>query len=211
MNGAGRPRRITTIGLTGGIGSGKSTASACLVDCGAWLVDTDAIARALTLPGGAAIPALAAEFGAGAITADGALDREKMRQHVFADATAKARLEAILHPLIGAEARRQAEASGGRPVVFDVPLLAESSPWRARVDRILVIDCEESTQLARVAARPGWTEAAARRVLAQQATRAARRAIADAVIYNDALTVAQFQAELRALWALWRADAGSTA
>jgi len=208
---AGRPPRMTTIGLTGGIGSGKSTAAGCLVDCGAWLVDTDAIARELSLPGGAAIPALAAEFGADAIAADGALDREKMRQRVFADAAAKIRLEAILHPLIGAEARRRAEACGGRPVVFDVPLLAESSAWRARVDRILVIDCEEATQLARVAARPGWTEAAARRVLAQQATRAARRAIADAVIYNDRLTVAQFQAELRALWALWQPDAASAA
>lgn len=211
MNGAARPRRITTIGLTGGIGSGKSTAASCLADCGAWLVDTDAIARALTLPGGAAIPALAAEFGAEAIAADGALDRETMRQHVFADAGAKARLEAILHPLIAAEARRQADAGGDRPVVFDVPLLAESSHWRARVDRILVIDCEEATQLARVAARPGWTEDAGRRVLAQQATRAARRAIADAVIYNDGLTVAQFQAELRALWALWQPGAGTAA
>jgi dephospho-CoA kinase len=211
VNGRDAPRRIAAIGLTGGIGSGKSTAAACLVDCGAWLVDTDAIARALTLPGGAAIPALAAAFGADAIAADGGLDREKMRRQVFADAAAKARLEAILHPLIGAEARRRADAAGGRPVVFDVPLLAESSPWRARVDRILVIDCEEATQLARVAARPGWTEAAAHRVLAQQATRAARRSIADAVIHNDGLSLAQFQAELRALWALWRADEDPTA
>lgn len=211
MSGAGRPRCVATIGLTGGIGSGKSTAARCLVDCGAWLVDTDAIARALTLPGGAAIPTLAAEFGADAITVDGALDRERMRQRVFADAGAKARLEAILHPLIAAEAQRQAQASGGRPVVFDVPLLAESGHWRVRVDRILVIDCDEATQLARVATRAGWTEDAARRVLAQQATRAARRAIADAVIDNDRLSVAQFRAELHALWALWHPDPEATA
>ena len=195
--------RVATIGLTGGIGSGKSTAAQGLVALGAHLVDTDAIARALTLPGGAAIPALAAEFGADALTADGALDREKMRRLVFADPGAKARLEAMLHPLIGAEASRRAAASGGRPVVFDVPLLTESSHWRARVDRVLVIDCDEATQAARVAQRPGWTEEAARRVIAQQAPRAARRASADAVICNEGLTIAQFQAELRALWALW--------
>lgn len=196
-------QRVATIGLTGGIGSGKSTAAQGLVALGAHLVDTDAIARALTLPGGAAIPALAAEFGADALAADGALDREKMRRLVFADPGAKARLEAMLHPLIGAEASRRAAASGGRPVVFDVPLLTESSHWRARVDRVLVIDCDEATQAARVAQRPGWTEEAARRVIAQQAPRAARRASADAVICNEGLTIAQFQAELRALWALW--------
>ena len=196
-------QRVATIGLTGGIGSGKSTAAQGLVALGAHLVDTDAIARALTLPGGAAISALAAEFGADALAADGALDREKMRRLVFADPGAKARLEAMLHPLIGAEASRRAAASGGRPVVFDVPLLTESSHWRARVDRVLVIDCDEATQAARVAQRPGWTEEVARRVIAQQAPRAARRASADAVICNEGLTIAQFQAELRALWALW--------
>ena len=175
-------QRVATIGLTGGIGSGKSTAAQGLVALGAHLVDTDAIARALTLPGGAAVPALAAEFGADALAADGALDREKMRRLVFADPGAKARLEAMLHPLIGAEARRQAAASGGRPVVFDVPLLTESSHWRARVDRVLVIDCDEATQAARVAQRPGWTEEVARRVIAQQAPRAARRASAERMI-----------------------------
>ena len=193
---------MATIGLTGGIGSGKSTAALGLVACGAHLVDTDAIARTLTLPGGAAMVALAA---------DGALDREKMRQRVFADRSAKARLEAILHPLIGTEASRQAAAAGARPVVFDVPLLAESSHWRARVDRVLVIDCEVATQVARVAQRPGWTEQAARRVIAQQAPRAARRAIADAVICNDQLTIEQLQAELRALWSLWCPHAADAA
>ncbi|MDZ7589097.1 MAG: dephospho-CoA kinase [Rubrivivax sp.] len=206
----GRPR-VATIGLTGGIGSGKSTAAQSLVALGAHLVDTDAIARGLTLPGGAAVPALAAEFGADALTADGALDREKMRRLVFADPGAKARLEAILHPLIGAEAGRQAAVAGGRPVVFDVPLLSESSHWRARVDRVLVIDCDEATQAARVARRPGWTEDAARRVIAQQASRAARRAMADAVIDNDRFTIDRFRAELRALWALWFPAPGGSA
>ena len=199
----GSARRVATIGLTGGIGSGKSTAAQDLVALGAHLVDTDAIARALTLPGGAAIQALAAEFGAEALTGDGALDREKMRRLVFADPGVKTRLEAILHPLIGAEASRQAATADGRPVVFDVPLLTESNQWRARVDRVLVIDCEEATQVARVARRPGWTEEAARRVIAQQAPRAARRAIADAVINNDGFTIEQLRAELRVLWTLW--------
>ncbi|MDO8419971.1 MAG: dephospho-CoA kinase [Rubrivivax sp.] len=200
---------MATIGLTGGIGSGKSTAAQGLVACGAHLVDTDAIARALTLPGGAAMPSLVAAFSADALAADGALDREKMRQRVFTDPPAKARLEAILHPLIGAEARRQAAAAGTRPVVFDVPLLVESSHWRARVDRVLVIDCDEATQVARVAQRPGWTEESARRVIAQQAPRARRRAIADAVICNDHLTLEQLHAELRALWALWVPEAAA--
>ena len=191
------------IGLTGGIGSGKSTAARVLVACGAHLVDTDAIARTLTIAGGAAIPALADAFGADALTPDGALDRERMRRRVFEDPAARATLEAILHPLIGDVARRQAGEATGRPVVYDVPLLTESSHWRGRVDRILVIDCSEDTQIARVAARPGWDANAARRVVAQQASRASRRAIADAVIYNDGIGLAQFETEVRAVWALW--------
>jgi dephospho-CoA kinase len=173
-----------------------------LVGHGATLVDTDAIARVLTRAGGAAMPLLADAFGADMIGEDGALDRECMRALVFADPGAKARLEAILHPLIGAEAQRQAAAGTGL-VVFDVPLLAESRHWRARVDRILVIDCPESTQVERVRQRPGWTEDAARRVIGQQAPRAARRAIADAVIYNHGLTPAALADEVRGLWALW--------
>jgi dephospho-CoA kinase len=196
------------LGLTGGIGSGKSTVAQALVACGAHLVDTDAIARALCLPGGAAIAALAAAFGAHALTPEGALDRNHMRQLAFADPAAKSRLEAILHPMIGHEAQRQAALSAGRPVVFDVPLLTESAHWRARVDRVLVVDCEEATQVARVAQRPGWTTEAAHRVVALQATRQARRAIADAVICNEDITLAQLGAEVHALWALWMGTAG---
>jgi dephospho-CoA kinase len=200
--------RPLTLGLTGGIGSGKSTVAALLVARGAHLVDTDAIARALTLPGGLAIPALSAAFGAGAIAADGSLDREQMRRLAFADAEVKARLEAILHPLIGQEARRRAETGTGRPVVFDVPLLAESAvrnpqSWRTRVDRILVVDCSEATQVARVAQRPGWSDEAAHRVIAQQAPRAVRRAIADAVVFNEGIGLAELEAEIAALWAWW--------
>lgn len=195
--------RPVTLGLTGGIGSGKSTVAGLLVAEGACLVDTDAIARALTLPLGAAMPAVAATFGPGAVAADGALDRAHMRQLVFHDPAAKLRLEAILHPMISAEAQRQAQAAGGRPVVFDVPLLTESSHWRARVQRVLVVDCSEDTQAARVAARPGWDEAAARRVIAQQAPRAARRAIADAVIHNDGIALSALQAAVKTLWRLW--------
>lgn len=195
--------RIGRIGLTGGIGSGKSTVARTLVACGAVLVDTDAIARALTAPGGAALPALAAAFGPGIVGADGALDRDRMRALAFGDAGAKARLEGVLHPMIGAQAQREAEAAGGRPIVFDVPLLTESGHWRARVQRILVVDCREETQVARVVARNGWTEDAVRRVVAQQAARAARRAIADAVVFNDGMSPETLEAEVRALWALW--------
>jgi len=196
-------RPLGSIGLTGGIGSGKSSVARVLVDCGAVLVDTDAIARALTLPGGAAIAAIGQAFGRDLIGADGALDRDRMRALVFADPGAKARLEGILHPMIGAEATQQAAAAGSRVVVFDVPLLAESGRWRQRVDRILVVDCEEDTQCRRVIQRSGWTEAAVRAVISQQATRRSRRAIADAVIFNDGIAPQALADEVRALWALW--------
>jgi dephospho-CoA kinase len=197
---------VRRIGLTGGIGSGKSTVAQALVDCGARLVDADAIARRLTQAGGAAMPALAQAFGADALTTDGALNRDFMRRLAFSDPAAKARLEALLHPLIGAESARQAaqaDADGAQLVVFDVPLLTESRHWRARVDRVLVVDCEEATQADRVAQRPGWTVQAAQAVIAQQATRTQRRAVADAVIYNDGITQAQLRTEAEALWALW--------
>ena len=194
---------VRSLGLTGGIGSGKSTVARMLVACGGQLVDTDAIARALTLPGGAAIPALLAQFGARALATDGALNREHMRQLVFSNPAAKTTLEGILHPLIGEEALRQAAQAGERPVVFDVPLLAASSHWRQRVQRVLVVDCGEDTQAKRVAQRPGWTAEAARRVMAQQTPRAARRAMADAVIFNEGLSLEQLEAEVCGVWAHW--------
>jgi len=194
------------IGLTGGIGSGKSTVSGLLVAQGAALVDTDAIARALTAPGGAAMPAISEAFGAQMVGADGALDRDRMRALAFADPSAKQRLEAILHPLIGDQARQAADAaasSGARAVVFDVPLLAESAHWRARVDRILVVDCTPGTQIQRVMTRSGWPQETVQRVIAQQAPRGRRRALADAVIFNEALSLAALQEEVRSLWQHW--------
>ena len=195
------------IGLTGGIGSGKSTVARCFELLGALVVDTDALARALTAPGGDAIPAIAAAFGADMIAADGAMDRAKMRALVFSQPTERQRLEAILHPTIVSSARTQASrARPGQAIVFDVPLLAESAAWRARVDRIVVVDCSPATQVARVVQRSGWTPEAVERTIAQQASRAQRRAIADAVIVNEALTIVQLEAEVDALWASWTAN-----
>jgi dephospho-CoA kinase len=195
---------IRRIGLTGGIGSGKSTVASFWVALGAHLIDTDALARALTLPGGAAIASLRAAFGTEVIDADGALDRERMRSLAFADATAKNRLEAILHPLIGAEALRLADGSSSSAIVFDVPLLSEASVWRARCDRIAVVDCAEAAQIERVVRRSGWAADQVRRVIGQQTPRAVRRAIADAVIDNDgARTLNELQIAAHALWALW--------
>ena len=192
------------IGLTGGIGSGKSTVARRCAALGALVVDSDALAQALTAPGGAAIPAIAAAFGVEMIAADGAMDRARMRALVFGQPAQRQRLEAILHPMIGEATRAQASRAGaGQPIVFDVPLLTESGTWRGRVDRILVVDCREATQVARVVQRSGWTADAVERTLAQQASRAQRRAIADAVIYNEALTLEQLEGEVDALWASW--------
>jgi len=195
--------RIRRIGLTGGIGSGKSTAASLLQRRGAVLIDTDAIARAITQPGGVAIEPLRATFGDDAIDASGALDRARMRALAFTDATARTRLEAVLHPLIGAETSRQAEAGGTATLVFDVPLLAESRQWRGRVERVLVIDCSPETQVARVMRRSGWDEAMVRNVIEQQATRPARRDCADAVIFNDGLSLQGLDQEVAALWCAW--------
>lgn len=192
------------IGLTGGIGSGKSTVAGLLASHGAAIIDTDAIARRLTLPGGAAIGAIREAFGDEFISADGALDRDRMRTLAFGDPAAKRRLEAILHPLIGEETERDAAAAASPVKVFDVPLLVESGRWRAKVDRVLVVDCRESTQVERVVRRAGWSEATVRAVIAQQAPRAARLAAADAVLFNDdGLTLARLGDEVAALRARW--------
>ena len=194
------------IGLTGGIGSGKSTVAALLVEQGAALVDTDAIARALTTPGGAGMDPIVAQFGMEMRSTDGSLDRQRMRELVFREPSAKLRLEAILHPLIGIACERQAAAAAGRIVVFDVPLLVESAHWRAKVDRVLVVDAREAVQRDRVVARSGWSADAVQAVIAQQASRSARRAAADAVIFNDGLTLAELALEVRGLWLEWCAE-----
>lgn len=190
------------IGLTGGIGSGKSTVARMWVALGATLVDTDAIAHAITAPGGAAMAAIRDAFGDGAVAADGAIDRAHMRELAFSDPLAKRRLEAIVHPMIGLEAQRQAQAATG-PVVFDVPLLAESAAWRARCDRILVVDCPEEVQVERVVERSRWQPSQVRNVIAQQAGRAQRRSIADAVIYNAGLSLNDVREQVHSVYRLW--------
>ena len=182
------------IGLTGGIGSGKSTVAAVLAECGAHVIDADAISRVTTAAGGAAIPAIAQEFGSSMITAEGALDREQMRQTVFSDPTAKKKLENIIHPLVGqqiASIRQQAEQSGTKCIVYDIPLLVESAHWRAKLDKILVVDCKESTQQDRVLQRSGLSLDAIQKIMATQASRTARLQAADCVIYNEGISLSE--------------------
>jgi len=200
---SGDLRVVRRIGLTGGIGSGKSTVARLLVREGAALVDTDAIALELSGADGLAIPGLREAFGDEAIDASGALNRAHMRSLVFSDPQARRRLEAILHPMIGAEAQRRAAEAQAEVVVFDVPLLAESLHWRARVDRVLVVDCDEATQIERVMSRSNWTRSAVEQVIGQQATRSARRQRADAVIFNQGMTIAELENEVRTLWRRW--------
>ena len=191
------------IGLTGGIGSGKSTVARVLARCGAAVIDTDAIAREVTLAGGAAIGLIRQAFGAAFIDGNGALDRARMRSLAFSDPGAKRQLEAILHPLIGAETETRAAAAAERVLVFDVPLLVESAHWRARVNKVLVVDCHEQTQTDRVVARSGWTPQAVQAVIDQQAARALRRACADAVIFNDGLSHDALTQHVQALAGQW--------
>ncbi len=176
---------MLSIGLTGGIGCGKTTVANLFAERGATLVDTDLIAHAMTAPHGPAMPAIAAAFGPAFIAADGSLDRAAMRALVFTQPAAKQQLEAILHPLIRAEAERQAADATGLYVIFVVPLLIESGAWRQRVARILAVDCSEATQVARVMARNGLTETQVRAIMASQVSRATRLAAADDVIDND--------------------------
>jgi dephospho-CoA kinase len=173
------------VGLTGGLGSGKSTVAQMLAGCGAVVIDSDAISRQSTAPGGAAIALIAKQFGARFITPEGALDRDLMRQLVFSDAQAKKQLEAIVHPLVAEETDRQAAQAGSACTVFDVPLLVESGRWRQRLDQVLVVDCSEATQISRVMARSGWTREAVEQVMAGQASRSRRLAAADVCICND--------------------------
>lgn len=173
------------VGLTGGIGSGKSTVADLFVAAGAGLVDTDAIAHELTAPDGAAMPAIAAAFGAAVLTPTGALDRAAMRQRVFADAGARQQLEAILHPMIRQLSDARCLAATTPYVVLAVPLLVESGTYRARCDRIVVVDCPESLQIERVMARNGLAADQVRAIMAAQATRADRLAAADDVVLND--------------------------
>ncbi len=166
---------------------------------GAIIIDADAISRKTTVAGGSAIPAVRAAFGNEAIGADGAMDRDRIRNLVFADPGAKKRLEAIVHPLVGQEIEAQfqrALAQGARCVVFDIPLLVESGHWKDRLDQVLVVDCAVDTQVARVMARSGMAEAAVRAIIQTQASRAQRLEAADVVILNDGLTLEQLRLEV---------------
>ena len=175
------------VGLTGGIGSGKSAVAGLFGERGVTVVDTDAIAHALTTSDGAAMPAIRAEFGDGVANTDGALERAAMRALVFADPSARKRLEAILHPLIRDESERQLAANPANSpyAILMVPLLVESGDYRKRVDRIVAVDCSEATQIDRVMRRNGLARSDIERILGAQATRAERLAAADDVIDND--------------------------
>jgi dephospho-CoA kinase len=186
------------IGLTGGIGSGKSAAAAEFARLGATVVDTDAIAHELTCAGGAAISGVRHLFGEPYIDASGAMDRRKMRDLVFANLSAKQRLEALLHPLIREESQRRIAAATGPYVVHVVPLLIESADYRKRVDRVLVIDCPDELRLARVQARSGLAAHEVRRIFAAQATPAERRAVADDLLDNGG-SLQELHEQIRAL------------
>ena len=201
------------VGLTGGIGSGKSTVAQLLVAQGATLIDADAIARSLTLAGGSAIPALASMFGPDCLTTDGAMDREKMRERVFNDPQAKQRLEAIIHPLVSLATQKQAAqaaAQGASFIVFDVPLLVESHVWRQKVHRVLVVDCTPEVQIQRVVARNQLSPLAVAKIIASQAPRARRLGAADGVIFNADLSIEQLAIEVNQVAGLFGLSLNAT-
>ena len=196
------------IGLTGGIGSGKTRVADLFQQWGAAVVDTDVIAHELTAPGGGAIEAIRQQFSDRMIAADGSLDRAAMRDLVFNNPDARTQLEAIIHPLIATVTNERGMRAQGHYLVFVVPLLVESGRWAKRVDRICVVDCDPQTQIARVQARSGLTTEAIRRIMSAQATREARLAQADDVIVNDAgTTLEELTARAWALHEQWRQQA----
>lgn len=192
------------IGLTGGIGSGKSRVATLLESWGATVIDTDEISRRLTAPGGGAMEAIVQAFGARAARPDGGMDRDWMREQAFGDPAVRARLEAILHPLILRETQAAGAVASGCYVVFVVPLLVELGRWKERVDRICVVDCDPDTQVRRVQQRSGLTTATIQRIMAAQAARGTRLAAADDVILNDGATSADtLRARAQALHDQW--------
>lgn len=180
---------MIAVGLTGGIGSGKSTVADLFAARGVPLVDTDVIAHRVTAPQGLAMPQIAAQFGPEFVAADGSMDRARMRALVFGDEAARKRLEAITHPLIRAETERETREAKGPYVMLVVPLLVESGAWKTRVNRVLTVDCSVETQIARVMSRNGFTREQVLAIIARQATREARLAAADDVIVNDNVTL----------------------
>jgi dephospho-CoA kinase len=203
---ATRSAESLRIGLTGGIGSGKSTVAAMLASHGAAVVDTDAISRRLTASAGRAIPALREAFGDAVVDARGALDRNWMRRLAFEDPAIRHRLEAILHPMILADTEGEAAVlANSAVIVFDLPLLVESPQWLCRVHRVLVVDCSEATQIERVMRRSGWSETTVRAVIAAQATRDQRRAAADDLILNEGISRVELAERVATLWNTWQA------
>lgn len=192
--------RIWRMGLTGGIGSGKSTVADFWARRGAAIIDADAISRSLTAPGGRAMPAIIDTFGPTLLGPGGAMDRQAMRARVFSDPQAKRQLEHIIHPLVSQITAEQAQAAithGQRCLVFDVPLLVESADrWRPQLDRIVVVDCDEATQCQRVMQRSGLSAPEVQRIIAQQATRAQRLHCADMVIFNQGLSLSQLETQV---------------
>ncbi len=194
-----RTRAAMRLGLTGGIGSGKSTLARLLQARGADLIDADAISRESTAVGGSALPAIAQAFGSDFIASDGALDRQRMREHVFAHPEAREVLERIVHPLVGAEIQRRAAACASACIVFDVPLLVESPRWRPQLDRVLVVDCTPATQVRRVRQRNGWSTETIEAVMRNQSPRPLRLAAADLVVFNDTDDLAALETLAKAL------------
>jgi dephospho-CoA kinase len=193
------PHQPTRLGLTGGIGSGKSTVADIFATLGAVVIDADGISRSLTAPHGAAIETIKQQFGEDMISADGSLNRDRMRDLVFIDVVAKKCLEAIIHPLIKLEMQRQdqaAVASGAKLIVYDIPLLVESKNWRPTLDKILVIDCLEQTQINRVILRNKLKTADVKKIISSQASRKMRNSAADIVIFNDSITVEQLREQV---------------
>lgn len=196
--------QTTRVGLTGGIGSGKSTVATMLGELGAAVIDADAISRQLTAARGLAIPAITQQLGAQFIAQDGGLDRAAVRSLVFRDPEAKHLLERIIHPLVAQEVSRQiayAQQARSACAVLDIPLLVESAHWRTRVDRVLVVDCLETTQIARVVQRSGLAQAEIERILRAQASREQRLKAADLVLHNDGLTLQELAREVRQIGA----------
>jgi dephospho-CoA kinase len=197
------------VGLTGGIGSGKSTVADLFAKRGVTLVDTDVIAHRVTAPNGLAMPAIAAEFGSSFVAENGSLDRARMRALVFSDENARKRLEAITHPLIRAETERQRQHATGPYVIVVVPLLVESGSWKTRVNRVLAVDCSVETQIERVMRRNAFTREQVLAIIARQATREARLAAADDIIVNDARSLEQLDVDVDQLHRTYVSLAGA--
>lgn len=197
------------VGLTGGIGSGKSTVADLFAAHGVPLVDTDRIAHRITAPHGMAMPQIAAEFGNVFVAVDGSLDRARMRALVFSDEGARKRLEAITHPLIRAETEREQRDAQGPYVIVVVPLLVESGNWKTRVNRVLTVDCSVDTQISRVMLRNGFSREQVLAIIGRQATREARLAAADDVIDNDNVPLDALKAQVDAQHCVYLSLAGA--